>query len=186
MNEPRHHALELLVISVACAFLFAFTFAIVMHLSLPATDLAYGGSMLDGEVLSMILVMAPVSGLLIFPGVWLIFRHRKLRCCVPVFLGIVMAEVVIVTPIQPQFGFVGSFAAACLALIVCGFVCRERFGPGECPRCGYDLRGQRKEHGQDARATGCSECGWGREGTEGLKAHRRSSEAHNETEGVGR
>jgi hypothetical protein len=38
-----------------------------------------------------------------------------------------------------------------------------RIRRGTCPRCGYDLRGQRMDHGQNVRAaTGCPECGWNR------------------------
>jgi len=72
-------------------------------------------------------------------------------------------------PIWPGFVFDTLFYAAIWGGVFFGFTSAKRFiraKRGRCPRCGYDLRGQRmKDHGQAAHATGCPECGWGREGT---------------------
>lgn len=45
-------------------------------------------------------------------------------------------------------------AAALLVAIRAPIFFRSRWKPGICPRCGYDLRGQKR--------AGCPECGWGR------------------------
>jgi len=85
-------------------------------------------------------------------------------------------------PIWPGFLIDTLFYAAIWFAIFFGFTGAKRFSRirrGRCPRCGYDLRGQRQAvsgqrsevnpphpsplpEGEGVRA-GCPECGWGRE-----------------------
>lgn len=82
------------------------------------------------------------------------------RNSVTVAAGFVSGRDIRIIPLAPVWmGFIGNtalFAAAWWVLFSVLSMTRRRIRTrrGRCPRCAYDLRGQR-----DA---GCSECGWGR------------------------
>ncbi len=150
--KPHHNGLELLLVSEACAFVFAIVFVITMTLSLPLTDGAHGQPpFADPLVLPVMSIFAGLAGLLAWPFVYLVLRRRRLRSCLPVILCLTLIWIVAVTPFHAGAGFLGSFGAFAVALLLCRRFIRICQPPGSCQRCGYDLTGNVSGR--------CPECG---------------------------
>lgn len=153
MSFPaRHGWFQLLLVSEACAFAFAITYVVVMRLSLPPTDGAYGSAPFsDPLVLEVMSVLASVAGAAVFPFMYLTLRRRRLRVCLPILLGVTFGWIVLVTPVNAGLGFPGSFAALGAGLLICRSTCPLVYPRGLCQGCGYDLTGNVSGR--------CPECG---------------------------
>ncbi len=149
----RHHPLLILLLAFGLAFLFAITWVIVMTFSLPSTDGAYGQMpFADPLVFPIMSMFAGIAAVFTFPFLYFTFRSRSFPRAPLVLAGIVMAVILVVTPIQPALGFLGSFIAYFVGLAVGWHVSPTMYLPGNCQACGYDLRGT--SVGRD-----CPECG---------------------------
>jgi hypothetical protein len=115
----RHPPFLMLAISIAMAFAFAITFVIVMTLTLPRTDGAYGQMPFEDPLVLPVMAMgASVAALIVFPFFYLAIRSKPLGKSVAILTSLVMAELVIVTPLNAGWGFCGSFAAFAVGLII--------------------------------------------------------------------
>jgi hypothetical protein len=102
-------------------------------------------------VLPVMTTVAIASAILAFPFVYLAVRHRRLGRCFLIMLGVVLLEIVVVTPLLGMLGFLGAFPALALALVLCYYRTPKLTWPRGCPACGYEI----------AEGVGpvCSECG---------------------------
>lgn len=140
--KPRHNWWELFLVSEACALVFAFTYVIVLTLSLPPTDGAHNQvPFADPLVAPVMLAFAGMAGLLAWPFVCSVLRRRRVRSCLPVILGVTLSWILFVTPFSKKAGLIGSFAAFAAALVFCQWYFRPCQPPGCCEHCGYDLTG---------------------------------------------
>src|SRR5258708_23100736 len=122
--------LHILTICFAAAFGCAFVFAAMLQFSLPPTDAAYGkgsGIFSDPFVLGGLIIWASIAALISFPIAWYCLKRRKLLKCSVFVVGIVLAEIMIVTPFWGWRGFLGSFPALIAALLFCKFTKSRRF-----------------------------------------------------------
>ena len=145
----------LLLISMVSAFLFAATFVLISHLTLPPSDLAYGQPI--SEVFSDPLVIdvagfvAFCSGLLMFPASYFFLRKRRLLLCVPIVTTAVLAEITLFTAGVGILGWLASYPTLLAALAICWAAGPKIAAQGHvCHGCGYDLRG--------ATSSRCPEC----------------------------
>lgn len=154
MRDVRTNPVLLLVfLSVVLAFLFATTFVVVMTLTLPRTDGAYGSAPFAHPlVLPVMSMVALPAGLLTSPMLVAALRTRPLRPGLLWAAGVPLGAIVLLTPINAGLGFLLSFPAYAVGCALASrFVAPYRVS-GECPRCGYPRRGL-------AIDSPCPECG---------------------------
>ncbi len=151
----RHHPVTMLVLSFVLAFVFAITWVITMTLSLSPTDLAYGkGPFEEPLIFPIMSMLASVAALITYPFLYYLLRDRQLPKALSILTGIVMTEIVLITPMEAGLGFLGAFVVYIVGLIAARLMTPMHVRSDCCPKCAYDLRGT---------SGGCSECGWGRE-----------------------
>jgi hypothetical protein len=116
-------ALLILALSIPASVVCAFVFVILVPLSLPPTDEAYGSSprqmLSDPFVFGGAIVYGVVVGLISFPFVYITTRNRRLWKTAPFIFAVVLSEIILVTPLAGWGAFVGAFLALATALIVC-------------------------------------------------------------------
>ncbi|HVS70262.1 MAG TPA: hypothetical protein VHQ47_03290 [Phycisphaerae bacterium] len=110
-------------VSFAMAFLFAMTFVVVMTLTLPASDGAYGQRPFEDPLVFPVMAMgAAFAGLIGSVPFYFACRSRPLGRSVAIVVGVTMVELLVVTPLNGGIGFLGSFVAFAVGLVVarCG------------------------------------------------------------------
>ncbi len=113
----QHHPIALLVASFALAFALAITWVVMMTLTLPPTDGAYGQTpFADPLVFPIMSIFASMAAILAYPWLYLALRDRPLPKSLASLAGVVLAEIVLVTPLNAAWGFVGSFVAFAFGL----------------------------------------------------------------------
>jgi hypothetical protein len=117
--QRRHSVLIMLAVSFGMAFLFAFTFVIVMTLTLPRADGAYGQRpFTDPLVFPVMAIGASLAAVLVFPFFYFACRAMPLVQSIAIIVGTTLAELMIITPINAGVGFLGSFVAFFVGLLV--------------------------------------------------------------------
>jgi len=105
---------------MALSFAFAVAYVIIMTLTLPKTDMAYGQRPFQDPLVFPIMLMgAGVSGLVAWPLFAFLGRHSP-PATVAKFTGFTtLLFIVVATPIQPRIGLLGSYVVCLGALIYC-------------------------------------------------------------------
>src|SRR5262249_15670123 len=101
----------------------AVAFILTLQVTLPPSDLAYGGS-IDSVFQAATLwglIGGSIFGLISFPFAYFAVRNLRLGSTALFCYGIVMAEILIVTPFANWLGAFCSFPALGVALIICRF-----------------------------------------------------------------
>ena len=94
------------------AFVFAYTYTVVFAFSLPRTDGAYGiAAFEDPFVIPVMMIGALVYAIVVFPFFYFALRNRPLIKSSKFIALIVLAELLVVTPINFVFGLLGSYLA---------------------------------------------------------------------------
>jgi len=105
----------------------------MLKLSLSPSDWAYHQSMsatfADPFVFHGAIDGAVFCGLLSFPFVYYALRTLRLLTAAPFVLGVVLGEILAVTPFVGWFGFFGALPALAGALLVCKFSGWRAFAP---------------------------------------------------------
>lgn len=118
-NRRRHSILTMAAISFGMAFLFAITYVVVMTLTLPKTDGAYGQMPFQDPLVFPVMAMgacfAAVVATLPFH---FSCRSLPLGKAVTVIIGVTMTELLVVTPLDSGIGLLGSFVAFAIGLAV--------------------------------------------------------------------
>ena len=113
-------ALSYLGISIGLSFAFAVTFVIVMTLTLPKTDEAYGQMPFqDPLVFPVMSMLATFSGLLGWPFFAILGRHCSPATVAKITGFTTLLFIVLTTPIQSRIGWFGSYIVCLGALIYC-------------------------------------------------------------------
>jgi hypothetical protein len=107
-------------VSITLAFVFATAYVIVMTITLPKTDLAYGQRPFqDPLVLPIMALVAVVSGLVGWPLFAFLGRHSR-PAEVAIITGVItLLFILVATPFQSRIGFVGSYIVCLGALVYC-------------------------------------------------------------------
>ncbi len=107
-------------ISFTLAFIFAIAYVIVMTLTLPKSDLAYGQRPFqDPLVFPIMAVIAASSGLVGWPLFAFLGRHSPPASVAKVTGITTLLFILVATPFQPRIGFAGSYIVCLGALIYC-------------------------------------------------------------------
>jgi hypothetical protein len=120
-NKDRHSAMAIATVCLALSFVFASAYAMVVVLPDEKlwNSLDYGPMPFqDPGVLLPMSIWASIGAVVVFPFTFLAFRKRRLLRPMCILAAIVLAEILIVTPLNGTAGFFGSFIAYALALIV--------------------------------------------------------------------
>jgi hypothetical protein len=126
--------LTYLGVSVTLAFVFAIAYVIVMTVTLPKTDLAYGQRPFqDPLVFPIMALVAVVSGLLGWPLFAFLGRHSR-PAEVAIITGVTtLLFILVATPFQSRVGFVGSYIVCLGALVYCYLRHRPADGQQSAP-----------------------------------------------------
>jgi hypothetical protein len=118
-------ALTILALCMGAALVCAVVFVVMLQLSLPPSDLAYGAPLWkvlrDPFVFNIAARTALGVGLISFPFVYFATRKLRLVTSALFIFGAVLVEILLVTPFGGLLGFIGSPFALILALITCRF-----------------------------------------------------------------
>ncbi len=118
-------ALAILGLCIGAAFICAFVFVAMLQLSLPLSDGAYGipfpRIFSDPFVLWVSISGAIVVGLISFPFAYFTIRKLRLLTTTLFVFGVVLGEIVLVTPFWAWLGLYGSIPVLAGALLVCRF-----------------------------------------------------------------
>jgi peptidoglycan/LPS O-acetylase OafA/YrhL len=107
-------------ISVTLAFVFAIAYVIIMTMTLPKTDLAYGQRPFqDPFVFPIMALVAGVSGLVGWPLFAFLGRHSRPATVATITGVTTLLFILVATPLQPGFGFFGSYMVCLGALVYC-------------------------------------------------------------------
>src|SRR5262245_36930427 len=101
--------LLILIGCFAAALGCGFVFVVILELSLPPNDAAYGRGLrifLDPFVLFGWIDYSIISAFIAFPIAWYCLGGRKLLPCAVFATSIVLVEIVIVTPFKGWLGFI--------------------------------------------------------------------------------
>jgi hypothetical protein len=104
----------------------------MLSFSLPPDDAAYGvpfAALTDPFFLSGAILVGSVIGVTSFPFVYFAVRRLRLLTTAAFIFGIVLAEIVVMTPLDRRLGFVGSLPALALALCIARFSRWRLFRP---------------------------------------------------------
>src|SRR5437773_901302 len=100
-TDGLRRPLLILFICFAASFGCAFVFVAMLQFSLPPTDAAYGkgsGIFSDPFVLGGLIIWATIAAVIAFPIAWYCLKRRKVLVCSTFVVGIVLAEIMLVTP----------------------------------------------------------------------------------------
>jgi len=115
--------LKVLGLCIGAALVCAFVFVAMLHFSLPPSDGAYGLSIAellsDPFVFSGAIYGGVVCGVLLFPFAYFSTRNRRLLNSTLLVFGVVLAEILLITPFAGWGGLVGSIPALGFGLLVC-------------------------------------------------------------------
>jgi hypothetical protein len=130
-------ALAIFGLCIGAVFVCACFFLCMLWFTLPPDDAAYHGppfaALIDPFFLSGAIVLAVLIGAIAFPIVYFTVRRLRLRTTAGFIVGIVLAEIVIVTPFDRRLGLVGTLPALALALCVVRFSGWRLFHPAASP-----------------------------------------------------
>jgi hypothetical protein len=125
-------ALTILGLCITAAFVCASAFLVTLGFNLPPADAAYGrppfAVLTDPFFMSAAMLVSIVVGLVSFPFVYFTVRDLPLRTTAPFLCGIVLLEIVTVTPFSPRLGLGGSAPSLVLALLIARFSRWPMFG----------------------------------------------------------
>ena len=117
--------LKIFGICIGAALVCAFGFVVMLHFSLPPSDEAYG--ILAFRLFSDPLVFlgavcgAIIFGAFTFPFAYFAVRDRRLMTSALFVFGVVLAEILLVTPFAGWRGLVGCVPALAVGLVLCRF-----------------------------------------------------------------
>jgi hypothetical protein len=110
---------------IGAALVCALVFVVMLHFSLPPSDGAYGIPVTqlftDPFVFFGALYVGTFLGILSFPFAYFAIRNRRLLTSALFVFGVVLTEILLVTPFAGWVGFVGSVPALGAGLLVCRF-----------------------------------------------------------------
>jgi hypothetical protein len=116
-----------LAICVLLAFVFAIVWVVVMTLSLPPTDKAYGQMpFADPLIFPIMSMFALGAAILVYPFTCYALLNRRPAPAALILAAIVLAEIIIVTPLSAGLGFLLSFIAYGIGLPVAHRVVQPR------------------------------------------------------------
>lgn len=126
-NSPQpirtHGFIPFLGAGFVGAFLTALIFLVVLQLTLPPADEAYGQSVFstlaDPIVIAIATPVALAAGALATPLLYFCLRDRRLSISLPIVFGSVLVAVIVTTPLSPLLGLFSSIAALIISCIVC-------------------------------------------------------------------
>jgi len=142
----RHHPLDILVLAFALAFAFALLFLWVEH------HFVEPHGPVDPSIFRLLAAIAGIAAVITYPFLYFALRERKLPRATIILAGVVVTEILIVTPIHPGIGFWGSFVAYFIGLFAAQQFSLRNILPGHCQKCAYNLQGIPLDHA-------CPECG---------------------------
>src|SRR5208282_6582899 len=103
----------------------AFAFVVMLQFSLPPSDGAYGIPMRqlfsDPLVFFGAIYGGTVCGVVSFPFAYFAVRNRRLLTSALFIFGVVILEILFVTPFAGWVGLVGSVPALSVSVLVCRF-----------------------------------------------------------------
>jgi hypothetical protein len=108
----------MLGVSFGLAFLFAATFVLVLTLALPPDDAMSRVPFADTFVDFIGAAIASIAAIVVFPFIYFALRTKPLLKSVGVIIAIVVVEIIAFTPLYPPCGFLGSFVAFGVGLIL--------------------------------------------------------------------
>jgi hypothetical protein len=115
-------ALTILGLCIGAAFVCACVFLCMLWFSLPPDDAAYHAAPLaaltDPFFLSGAILVAVLVGLISFPFVYFTVSGLRLLTTVGFIVGVVLAEIVVITPFDRRLGLIGSLPALALGLCI--------------------------------------------------------------------
>jgi len=118
-------AMTILALCMGAAFACAFVFVVMLKFSLSPSDEAYGLPwsrwFSDPFVFFGAIEGAVFFGLLSFPFVYFSIRKLRLLTSTLFVFGLVLGEIVLVTPFAGWLGLFGSGPALAGALLICRF-----------------------------------------------------------------
>ena len=118
-------ALAILGLCIGAAIVCACVFLCMVWFGLPPSDAAYHAApfaaLTDPFFLSGAILVGGLIGVISFPFVYFTVRRLRLLTTAAFIFGIVLAEIVIMTPFDRRLGMVGSLLALALALAVVRF-----------------------------------------------------------------
>ena len=118
-RKSWHTAFAILLLCFAMSFMFATSWVIVMTMSLPRTDMAFGEMPFQDPLIFPIMsVFASIAAILVFPFTYFALRNRRLPRATGILMAVVFAEIAIVTPLDAGLGFIGSFVAYSIGLVL--------------------------------------------------------------------
>jgi hypothetical protein len=123
-------ALIYLGITLALAFVSAPAYVIVMTLTLPKSDLAFGQwPFQDPLVFPILAMVAGASGLLAWPLFAFLGRHSPPATVAKITGVTTLFFILVATPFEPRIAFVGSYVVCLGTLFYCYL--RHRTGRGQ-------------------------------------------------------
>ena len=121
-------------ISVILAFVFAITYVVIMTMTLPKTDLAYGQRPFqDPLVFPIMTLVAGVSGLVGWPLFAVLGRHSRPTTVATITGATTLVFILVATPFASRIGFVGSYIICLGALVYCYLKHRSAGGQQSAP-----------------------------------------------------
>ena len=114
----HHHPLLILLVCFVLSFFFAITWVIVMTQTLPSTDGAFGQAPFEEPLVFPIMsIFASIAAIAVYPFTYFSLRDRQLSKPLIILVGAVLAEILLITPLNAFAGFLGSFFAYAVALV---------------------------------------------------------------------
>lgn len=108
-----------LAICFLLAFTFAITWVIIMTLTLPPTDGAYGQAPFEDPLVFPIMsIYASIAAIVVFPITYSVLRDRPFLPATLILAAVVLVEIVVITPFHAPTGFLLSFLAYGIGLAV--------------------------------------------------------------------
>jgi hypothetical protein len=119
-SRAMKRTLIYLWISLALAFVCAAAYAIVMTITLPESDLAFGQRPFqDPFVFPIMAIVAGASGLLAWPFFALLGRSSPPATVLKITGVTTLFFILVATPFDPRIAFVGSYVVCLGALFYC-------------------------------------------------------------------
>jgi hypothetical protein len=117
--------LKIFGVCIGAALVCACVFVVMLHFSLPPSDEAYGIPILqlfsDPFVFIGAVGGGVVFGVFTFPFAYLAVRDRRLLTSFLFVFGVVLTEILLVTPFAGWRGLVGCVPALIMGFVVCRF-----------------------------------------------------------------